>query len=1187
MRISFFNLHGFIANDPLDKAPVFIRFVLLGTVNLVLTIFLIYLITNNAIISFNGFELGGFKFPPFATMVLEVFMNGIVYSSLIVLLRKASSVYHFLIVFIPYFLLDLFIEHHFRQTGHPELALWNYFPNTPITHINPPVLRFLVSLSADAILFGITGVYLARLCASFLYRHRLYTPQPTEKQFNEVFKREWSDENVQKPKRGMAFWVLRLLGLGYLVYLSLLLLGLLGSGSWPKGIANLLILTYRNPALAINTYFKIGLMIMLSFLAAYNKKLRFHACLGLLVGHIISTVYSFIFSLVESLHASDRDFLTLSGYVDGVMIVIFAIIMFTNRAESKEFAPEKDLPVYFSAPLSLQDLLYKILSGVFLAITFAIVLFRVLGEGKHGFSAIYGYPDPMVGNTVTLYGTLTLYYFLLISRRKLRQYFFNPLVVPLLFGSMVALMWVLIGDLVGDVIIMTRWNAYITAYWYFILFAIFNLLISILLIATRKAVFQIDYAINTIQPSGAVCTMAFARALLNANEKQAADTLKEIDNFAGGIRGRKRGLLNLPFGLFENVLSLIYGFRPPFSSMSKEEQIFFTRKYFFRTEIERRKSMMPYLSSFAFNIGLSINSLVSFAYYSTLNARAEIGYVPVDARDRIEGDIALYPPPHIGLAPLPRDQNDPHNFIIPTRQKVVAPRVTTPVKEPEIPAEVDYLIIGSGAAGATMAYRLACEVLQPDKIMVVERGYRYQPLQDFTDKEIEMIKKIYKEGGLQQTKRFTMTVLQGECVGGTTVTNNAVCFKMPSVIRNIWENEFDLHFDQLDEEYQKIAEELSIQQLKKEGINQKVKACFEKGVSGYNNAMSPEERLMVDGIVQVNHLNTVGDGNWNLGNKRMLKRSMLETYLPWAEARGANIVSNTTAVRFNTDANSKRVTSVLLRADNGALTRVNVKKAVIVAGGVISSSHFLLRSDVKGAVGEGMSCNFAFPFTFDFEEKMQAYDGDQITMAASDPQNRAVFETYFNPPASFSLASVPFFFRRRLELMSRYDHLVNFGTLIGAEPNGKINAKADILYGQAFDWEFGEKDLQNIKYAFKTLLLLGMYAGGRRAFLPTKPGIEIPLTINAINSFTQSLNSYPLRMNDVYTGTAHPQGGNRMAGNNFTGDKVVDENFRVNGLENMYVTDASIFPTSLTVNPQWTIMALSSLASQIVIASHE
>lgn len=1186
MQILFFNLGGYTVRDPLDKAPKRARFFLLISINLVLTILLLLLI-NNRIVQFNGFDLWGIRFPAIATIGLEVIMNAVSYSLLIILLRKASSVYLFLLVFLPYFLMDLFIEHHYRQAGHPELALWNYTPGTIIAGIDPPALRFLITLSVDGFLFGVVGIYLARLLAAVWYRNKEYPLQPTEQQYKNLFRDEWSAETVEKPKRGLIFWALRLLGLGYFAYLGILLVGLLGAGPWPKGMADLIELTYLNPALAINTYFKIGLMITLTFLAAYNRKLRFHACLGLLVGHLVSTIYALAFYFIDSLQASNRPFLLLSGEVDGGLIILFVLVMLTHRKDSRDFAPEKDFPADFSTPLSLQTILYKLLFVVFLCITVAIVLFRVFGNGKTGFSAVFGYPDPMVGNTVTLYSTLTLYYFLLIGRRKLRHYFFNPLVVPLLFGSLIAMLWILIGDSNGDVRIARRDGGWVEADWYFVLFALFNLLVSFGLMAARRAVFQIDYAVNTLQPAGAMAAMAIASSLLDADDKQQAATLKEIDGYAGGIRGRRRGLLNLPFSLFENVLNFIYGFRPPFSTMSREEQRWFAQRYLFRSEIERRNAMLPYLANFAYNIGTSLNTITSFAFYATPNARASINYVPVDARDRVQGDEAAFAPPHKGVAPLPFDHNDPRNFRKTSVQKVVAPRVTTPVGEPAIPTEVDYLIIGSGAAGGTMAYRLACQVADPGRVMVIERGQRYQPLQDFSDNEMEMIRKIYKEGGLQQTKRFTMTVLQGECVGGTTVSNNAVCFKMPDRVRSKWEQEFDLCFADLDQAYKKIEEELSIQPLKAGGVNEKVKAVFEDAVNGFNRTVSPEMRLTMEGIVPVNHLTTLGDGNWNLGNKRMLKRSMLETYLPWAEARGVRIIPNMTAVRFTTSGSHRKASSVMLRTDNGELMTVNIKKALIVAGGAIASSSFLLRSEVTGAVGRGMSCNFAFPFAFDFEEEKKAYDGDQITMAATDPLNRAVFETYFNPPASFSLASMPFFFNRRQELMSRYAHLVNFGTLIGSEPNGKIRRKPDPLSGRAFDWAFGEKDRENIRYATETLLWLGRHAGATRVFLPTKPGLELLLTDKNIASLTESVRAYPLRMEDLFTGTAHPQGGNRMAGKEYKNGRVINEEFRVDGFDNVYVTDASVFPSSLTVNPQWTIMALSSMASKTIIAAHE
>ena len=169
--------------------------------------------------------------------------------------------------------------------------------------------------------------------------------------------------------------------------------------------------------------------------------------------------------------------------------------------------------------------------------------------------------------------------------------------------------------------------------------------------------------------------------------------------------------------------------------------------------------------------------------------------------------------------------------------------------------------------------------------------------------------------------------------------------------------------------------------------------------------------------------------------------------------------------------------------------------------------------------------------------------------------------------------------------MNQYKNLIIFGGLLGSQPNGVVQKKADMLNGQAFSWTLDTKDIENIKYSINTLVQLGKLAGATRALLPTRPGIELPLDDKSVNDFTRSFNAFPVRINDLQMGTAHPQGGNLMAGSGYSFDKqrVVNENFQVQGFENVFVADASLFPTSLTVNPQWTIMAMSSLAMNKVI----
>ena len=61
-------------------------------------------------------------------------------------------------------------------------------------------------------------------------------------------------------------------------------------------------------------------------------------------------------------------------------------------------------------------------------------------------------------------------------------------------------------------------------------------------------------------------------------------------------------------------------------------------------------------------------------------------------------------------------------------------------------------------------------------------------------------------------------------------------------------------------------------------------------------------------------------------------------------------------------------------------------------------------------------------------------------------------------------------------------------------------------------------------------------------------------------------------------GSAHPQGGNKMGEN--SEDCVVDSDCKVFGFRNLYVCDASVFPTALGVNPQLTVMALATITAK-------
>ncbi len=68
---------------------------------------------------------------------------------------------------------------------------------------------------------------------------------------------------------------------------------------------------------------------------------------------------------------------------------------------------------------------------------------------------------------------------------------------------------------------------------------------------------------------------------------------------------------------------------------------------------------------------------------------------------------------------------------------------------------------------------------------------------------------------------------------------------------------------------------------------------------------------------------------------------------------------------------------------------------------------------------------------------------------------------------------------------------------------------------------------------------------------------------------------------NLLLGSAHPQSGNRIGKS--PADSVLDSNCRVYGFQNLFVCDASVFPSSVGVNPQISVMTVASIIASRII----
>ncbi len=323
-----------------------------------------------------------------------------------------------------------------------------------------------------------------------------------------------------------------------------------------------------------------------------------------------------------------------------------------------------------------------------------------------------------------------------------------------------------------------------------------------------------------------------------------------------------------------------------------------------------------------------------------------------------------------------------------------------------------------------------------------------------------------------------------------------------------------------------------------------------------------------------NERTCLGCGYCNFGCPYGRKLSMVETYLRDAVESGrTRLLVDCHAERIERE--GRRAVAVRCRLGDGRVCRVKAKK-IVVACGAIGSSVLLLKSGIRRNVGTRFSVNIASPVIARFETIQRSFLADQMT--AFVDTGDCIFESSFDPPLGFS-ARVPGWFGDHFERMRAYDHLVSAGVVLGTEANGKVNRCGLIrdLLGPV-NYVMTPGDFGRMRRGIATLAWLYFATGAVKVY--PSSFVDLPLQKDGFtgpDDIERYLAKSITSPQDLTLNTSHPQGGNPMSDRTDLG--AVDTRFRVHGFDNLLVCDASIFPTSLGVNPQLTIMAMAEYAA--------
>lgn len=473
--------------------------------------------------------------------------------------------------------------------------------------------------------------------------------------------------------------------------------------------------------------------------------------------------------------------------------------------------------------------------------------------------------------------------------------------------------------------------------------------------------------------------------------------------------------------------------------------------------------------------------------------------------------------------------------------------------------EADFVIIGTGAGGATAARVLSGAGFS---VVMLEEGRKLETAERGRGLLASMGQSFRDLGTTTTAGRFPMPMLQGRCVGGSTAINSGIIWRTPEDVCAEWSERHGLgelvEARALERAFDTIEDELGVHETDAE-------------VLGGNSGRMEEACRLLGLPGRVMHRNTKdckGRGQCLQGCPGEARQSMDVSYVPRTIAAGGRLHAQCRAERIVVrGGRAVGVEGVVLDGERKRVGKFEMaaRRGVVLAASVTCTPGLLMASGVRAGVGAGFMAHpgvamvgrFPMPVAMSFG----ATQGYEVPLRA----RRLKLESLSLPPEMLA-ARLPGAGAEWQERLTDLDHYAQWAGVIRMRAVGRI--ARTLGGGTAVRYMPTGEDLATAREALALMAEMMLTAGATEVF----PGVTgWPEVVRDMRG-AQALETAPVAHGSFHFMASHLFGG-ALAGRD-PATSVVGADLETHAVRDLFVMDSSVFPTNLGVNPQHSIMAI-------------